>query len=256
MEVFDEFNQPKLEDSWKLRVLFLPVCFLVAMLISSSGVVKWLSFGFRHWFHEFGHSFAAWLGSRASIPLLGFAPTSMEKTFSVYFCFLFLLGFVGWKSWQYRIWPLLIFVSLVFLAQTWVTLFFGPLRWEMFFVYAGIGGEFFFSALLVSAFSLNLPAQTYWPFLRFLVVPASVISFWISFRQWREIAASEAFIPWGTMWGGQGDSNGDMNRLRNDFGFSPDHLIQLYLNTAWICLGLIVVSYLFSIWNARRSKRN
>ncbi|MBN8555697.1 MAG: hypothetical protein J0L93_09650 [Deltaproteobacteria bacterium] len=238
---FDQFSQ----NPW-LKILFLPGCFLLAAITESSGLIRWLSFGFGHWFHEIGHSLFAWLSGRASIPLLGFAPMSLDKSIFTYLCALFLIGVIGVQGYRYKS-PYLIFIAAaLFIAQCFYTFIASHQAWEMSMVYGGVGGEFILSSIFIAAFSVHIPTPTYWPLLRFIVVPWSVISFWQSFMLWLHIYRSEALIPWGTIWGGEEDTNGDMNRLHLEFGFSRENLASTYVTTATICLVFIGIVYLIS----------
>lgn len=254
---FEQFSQ-----SHVIKILFLPICFFMAWLCEDWTIVKSITFGFTHWFHEFGHAIFAWLSGRASLPILGVAITSSEKGAFTYLSFLFLIGFLGYSGIRFKS-PYLVFTAILFfLAQSFYTFFATQVFWEMSMIYGGIGCEFMLASLVIAAFAQKIPEQTYWGLLRFVVIPWSVSSFWQSFARWRRIANSEELIPWGSMWGGEGDSNGDMNRLHLEFGFSREALANTYMTTGRICLAFIIGTYLWAAYpvivdflKSKRSKK-
>ncbi|MDB5037276.1 MAG: hypothetical protein JWQ35_804 [Bacteriovoracaceae bacterium] len=242
---FDEFSR----NPW-VKILFLPGCLLFAIGLESFTLVKIVSFGFTHWFHELGHALFAWLSGRASLPILGLAITSSEKSVFTAISFLFLIVFMGYSGFRYKSPYLLFIAASLFIAQFFYTFVSTYDFWEMSMIYGGVGGEFILAALVISASCHRIPEQTYWDLLRFIVVPWSVVSFWQSFSRWIRILNNEEMIPWGTMWGGADDSNGDMNRLHSQFDFSRGDLAHAYIVTAFICCAFIMINFLWFAWPA------
>ena len=71
------------------------------------------------------------------------------------------------------------------------------------------------------------------------------ITFWSTFLKWNNISLGKERIPWGTFWGGRGDSGGDLNILAQEFGWSNQQIIDTYNFIGDICLFIIIGFYLY-----------
>jgi hypothetical protein len=229
-------------DSLTVNVWAFPIAFVVALMVNNIGLLQLLHLPLHIWIHEFGHATIAWWSGHRALPLpFGWTSISLQQDPFVYFGILFLLSLLFWSGWKEGIfWPRILAIVLALLQfyMTWVM----PNRTkEMLFAFGGIGGEFYLSTFLIACFYFRLPDRWRWDFWRFVVLGIAASSLWKSFWQWHTIQLGLAQIPWGTLFGGQGDAGGDMNRLNYDFGWSADQIIQTYSWLGSLCV-LVVVS--------------
>ncbi|MEO0948305.1 MAG: hypothetical protein AAFY11_09205, partial [Cyanobacteria bacterium J06641_5] len=101
---------------------------------------------------------------------------------------------------------------------------------------------FYLSALMLLGFYFRLPDRWRWDFYRYPVLVLAAITFWKNFWRWHLIELGRESIPFGTLLGGEGDANGDMNRLL-DWGWSAQRIVNSYSTLGDICLLAIVVTY-------------
>lgn len=255
------WNRFGFDHPW-LNLTALPLSILVALIVNRVGPLQLLHLPLHIWIHEFGHAIPAWLCGRRAIPLpFGITFTSLDRELFVYIGILFLLGVVFFKAWQERLRGLMVALGLVAGLQFWMTWVWGYQQFDFWFTFGGVGGEFVLSALLMAAFYLQLPDRWRWDAWRFVILGIAASSFWKSYWMWHHIARGQAQIPWGTLFGGQGDTGGDMNRLNLDYGWSPDQIIAAYSSLGSICLVGLVAIYVFcaiklnpSIWFGLRQR--
>ncbi|MEN9230688.1 MAG: hypothetical protein Q6L68_07265 [Thermostichus sp. DG02_5_bins_236] len=229
-------------DNLTVNVWALPVAFAVAWIVNNVDSLRLLHLPWHIWIHEFGHATVAWWSGYRALPLpFGWTSISLQQDLFVYFGILFLLTLLFWSGWKERIpWlkGLAIVLALLQFYMTWIL----PNRtMEMLFVFGGVGGELYLSTFLIACFYCRFPDRWRWDFWRFVVLGIAASSLWKSFWQWHAIQLSLAEIPWGTLFGGQGDAGGDMNRLNYDFGWSAAQIIQTYSWLGNLC-ALVVLS--------------
>ncbi|MEN9225346.1 MAG: hypothetical protein Q6M54_07740 [Thermostichus sp. DRC_bins_24] len=231
-------------DSLKVNVWAYPIAFGVALMVNNIGLLQLLHLPLHIWIHEFGHATVAWWSGHRALPLpFGWTGISLQEDPFVYFGILFLLGLLFWSGWKERIlWPKVLAVSLA-LLQFYMTWIMSNRTKEMLFAFGGVGGEFYLSTFLITCFYFRLPDRWRWDFWRFVVLGIAASSLWRSFWQWHTIQLGLAQIPWGTLFGGQGDAGGDMNRLNYDFGWSADDIIQTYSWLGNVCVGVVLGLY-------------
>jgi hypothetical protein len=232
-------------SSRTLLILSLPVAFLLALGAQYFPPAQFALYLATVQIHEFGHAFMAWLSGRRALPLfIGWTNVNPERSLLVYACFAFLIGVTIWKSCQHRAWYLAGVGVVLLLFQAWFTFRLDMDQFEALMVWGGVGGEFWISTLLVIAFYFKMPDKVRWDFFRYIGLFVGAYTFLRSYLLWRQISNREASVPWGTMWGGETDAGGDMNRLTEDFGWSDHQLIRSYMRTAHFCLFGMVGTYL------------
>jgi hypothetical protein len=238
-EPFDRFRF----DNPAINAAAYPIALVVGMLLNT--LVPILMYPFHVWTHEFGHATVAWLAGHRAIPLpFGWTPYVPQRELGVYLGILFLLGVLFWTGWREgRRWLMVLASGLAGLqcVMTWLL----PRHmFELLFVFGGVGGEFYLSTALMVCFYFRLPDRWRWDFWRFvfLVVAASTLS--QAFWRWHLITQGLQDIPWGSIFGA-GDTNGDMDRLQGDFGWSPDRIIDTYANLGNACVLVLLVGYCF-----------
>ena len=193
-----------------------------------------------------------------ALPLpLGWTTISPTKETFAHWGILFLLSvfFVaGWK--ERRIWPLIL-APVIALAQVWMTWIVPDWRSEMWKDFAGGGGEFHLSALMVGAFFIDLPDKFRWGACRYLFLFIGARCFLESYHMWQEIEAGREDIPLGTMTRGEDDEGGDMNKLHQGWGWPRQKIIQSYTIPANTCIWAVAAIYfLFNLASLAKGVRS
>lgn len=225
----------------------LPFAFLIAFTVNFIEPLAWF---ITMWIHEFGHGTIAWFsGYRAMVTFAG-TIISPTRSLFVYLGLLILISLTfyhGWKEQKKNTMIICVILSIVQFILTWKISY---STYEMLLYFGGIGGEFYLSTLLIIAFYWRLPNKFYWEFWRFFALIVGAITFWGSFTKWHRISVGKDQIPWGTFWGGRGDSGGDLNVLNNNVGWSINQIIDIYNTLGFICLLIIVSTYLYYLWKS------
>jgi hypothetical protein len=231
-------------DSAGVNAIYAP---LVAGLgvVLGAGPLSGLLAGFFVWIHEFGHATAAWMTGRRALPLpIGWTPIGPERSTFVYFGVLFLLAvfFVAGAK-EKKIVPMLLAVGLA-LAQyvmTW--------RWPeqigyKWSIFAGVGGEFYLSALMMGLFYFRLPQKFRWGGCRYFFLFIGGAGFYRIWTFWQQVKHGTEGIPYGSMVGGEEDEGGDMNILHGDFDWSQHDIVRTYDRLGTACLLTLTAIYL------------
>jgi hypothetical protein len=230
--------QPKKVDrSQLLMELGFPIIGMIAALLIST-----FPFGqlLGIWIHECGHAAAGWLGGIATLPTaMGKALQMSERSWFVTLAFTAFLGFIGYKSWQWKTPFLLATTVSLFLAQLYYR-FISEDDLQMWFSYMGIGGEFWISAWMMMAFHYKFPEQHRWLQIRFFVFAWGALVFFSSLTSWILIRAGKKDVPYGSLWGG----DGDMDMLVYTFGWIPQEITASYLKLGSICILTLIISYI------------
>lgn len=226
------------------NVSALPVASLLAVILNAS-FVSFFLLPLHIWIHEFGHATIAWMSGRRALPLpFGWTSWSEQRSLFVYLGILFLLALVAHAGWREKLrWPIILAGTIAILqfVMTWLV---PQSTIECWLVFGGIGGEFYLSTLVMIAFYMRLPDRWRWDFWRYVALVIAASAFWKNFWRWHQIKRGQAEIPWGSLLGGEGDAGGDMDRLVNDFGWTPDQIIGTYSQLGNLCLLILVGVYL------------
>ncbi|MGA0197563.1 MAG: hypothetical protein ACO3NK_00270 [Prochlorotrichaceae cyanobacterium] len=233
-------------------LIWFPLISVLAMLCNYFPPTHFLLVGLRIWLHEWGHATIAWLSGYRAIPLpFGWTNVGETRSLWVYCSVLALISLFGWSSWrEQRRWGLGIAIGLG-LLQVWLTWGISEDTFGMLLAFSGIGGEFCLCAFLMMSFFFPLPQYFRWEVNRFPVVFSAAVTFWNAFFLWRKVSRGQAFIPWGTLLGGEGDGGGDMNILVA-YGWSYDRIIDTYHPLSNFCLLVILGVYAYALIQAYR----
>lgn len=228
----------------KTNTYFIPIAFFVAFAMGFADFLTWF---IGMWIHEFGHATIAWFSGYRAMITFGATITALEKSNFVYFGILFLIGLTfynGWKEDKKSTMIICVIFAIIQFIFTWMI---GYRGYTILMAWGGIGGEFYLSTLLIIAFYWRLPEKFYWDFWRFGAVIIGAITFSSSFLKWHSIKIGNTDIPWGTLWGGRGDSGGDLNILNDYGGWSANQIIGTYINLGNLCLLIIIIFYVFNL---------
>lgn len=238
------------EAEIQTNIYGLPMAFLIAFAINFINPLAWF---ISMWVHECGHATIAWFsGYRAMVTFAG-TIISFDRSLFVYFGILILIGltfYSAWKEDKKTTMIICIVFAIIQFVLTWQTSY---STYRMLLYFAGIGGEFYLSTLLIIAFYWRLPEKFYWEFWRFFALIIGATTFWGNFTKWHRISKGKADIPWGTFWGGRGDSGGDLNILNNEVGWSANQIINTYNILGFMCFLVIIVTYLYYLWKINRN---
>lgn len=234
-------------DNWKVNTFVPPLLLGLAWLINASPL-GFLLKGFHVWMHELGHAAGAWMTGRKATPLpFGWTPVEDEFSWFVYggLLFLFAVLFVaGWR--ERKAWPMVAAVGLAAL-QFHMTWRLTPAQQEYWWgAFGGVGGEFYLSTLFMMFFWVQMPEKFRWGLCRYVVFFLSASAFLNIYLFWLKVNRGLEGIPWGTLIHGEEDAGGDMNRLRDDYGwtFRDFRLNFLMLgNWCWVALGLMYAAF-------------
>jgi len=207
-------------DNWKVNT-FVPPLLLGLAWLANASPLEFLLKGFHVWMHELGHASGAWMTGRKATPLpIGWTPVEDEFSWFVYggLLFLFALLFVaGWR--ERKAWPMLLAVGLAGL-QFHMTWRLTPHEQEYWWgAFGGVGGEFYLSTLGMMFFWVQMPEKFRWGLCRYVVFFLSASAFLNIYLFWWKVNRGLEGIPWGTMIHGDEDAGGDMNRLKDDYGW-------------------------------------
>ena len=220
----------------------LPFAFLIAFGISFAEPLAWF---IGMWVHEFGHGTIAWFsGYRAMVTFAG-TVTMLERSHFVYFGILFLLGLLFYSGWKEQKKSAMVIAVILVITQFILTWVVSRSTYRMLLSFGGIGGEFYLSTLLIIAFYFKLPEKLHWEFWRYFCLIIGSVTFCSSFSKWNNISLGKDRIPWGTFWGGRGDSGGDLNILNQEFGWSSTQIIDTYNFLGDICLFIMIGFYFY-----------
>ncbi|MEO0758800.1 MAG: hypothetical protein AAFY78_18215 [Cyanobacteria bacterium J06648_16] len=225
------------------NALYFPAALLVGILLQAFPLSHRLLWGIDVWFHEFGHATVAWLSGRRAIPLpLGFTPIDPARSVFVYGGVLILLGLMFWAGHrEEKRWPRLLAVSLATL-QFYMTWLMSPKMFDVLIYFGGIGGEFYICALLIVSFYFALPQYFQWGLYRYPVVVGAAFTFFGSLWNWRQVRRGLQDIPWGAMWGGDGDME-----MLSAYGWSNQRIIDTYNHLGSLCLSVVIGVYVYTV---------
>jgi hypothetical protein len=237
-------------DNWKVNT-FVPPLLLALVWVAELSPLKMLLQGFHVWMHEFGHSTAAWLCGWRATPLpIGWTPVEQVHSNFVYFGLLLLFAVLfaaGLK--ERKVWPMLAALALAGL-QFYMTWRMPEHRKEFWMVFGGVGGEFYLGTLFMLSFWVELPEKFRWGACRyvfFLIGAAAFLNIWL---HWRDVYRGLEEIPFGSLINGEDDGGGDMNRLRDDYGWTKFRIRRTYWLLGWGCwaaLGLMWLAFVLRL---------
>jgi hypothetical protein len=239
----DLFN-PASFDSPLVEALAPPLVGGLAVLFTLSPFGFFLE-GFHVWVHEFGHASAAWLSGRWALPLpFGWTNVEPEKSAFVYVGLPLLfatMAFFGWR--ERKVWPVVLGVVLL-AVQTWMTWSVPESISHKWMIFAGVGGEFYLAAAMVGMFFFEFPDGFRWGACRYGFLFIGSSCFFESYSFWYKVKRGLEGIPYGSMINGEDDGGGDMNILKDDYGWTQHHIIAAYYHLANGCLLALLVVYL------------
>lgn len=241
-------------DRGLANVLGVPAVLLLSLIVCSGSLGRVLAALVGMPFHELGHALASWLGSRLAIPLPFFTIWLQDQSWWFGLLVASLLSWFGVHSWRER----RLFgvgVAATLLASQLLVSWILPTRSsEMIQILAGAWGEIVLGALILAAFHFPLPDRLRWDFWRWPLLLPAALCFVQAALTWLQAIDDVSHMPWGSAIGSASD--GDMNRLVRDFGWSARGLARFYLNSVWIACGAITAAHVQAWRRYRHAQRS
>lgn len=203
-------------------------------------------------FHELGHAAASWLSSRIAIPLPFFTFWFDDQSILMGLVVLAVLGW--WLFHTRREGNHFMFGAALVVLLTWTvcTFVISPRTTLMWQILAGALGEILFGAFLLVAFHFPLPDRFRWDFWRWLALLPASLCFVHALLLWRKVSADVSQMPWGSAIGAESD--GDMNRLVQQFAWNANELADFYLAVAYAGLAAMAFTYGYAALRLRKSR--
>ncbi|HZZ19950.1 MAG TPA: hypothetical protein VFE25_11295 [Opitutaceae bacterium] len=235
-------------DSPFVKAVMPPVVAAAGVLVALCPL-GFLLTGFHVWVHEFGHASVAWLTGKRALPLpIGWTNIEAERSPLVYVgipVLLFILALAGWR--ERKVWPVVLAVAVLAL-QTWMTWLVPEARSREWEIFGGVGGEFYLAAAMIGLFFFEFPDGFRWGACRYLFLFIGAGSFYQSYLLWFSIKHGLEDIPYGSMINGEDDGGGDMNILRDDYGWTQHQIFNTYFHLGNACLiGLLAIYLYFNL---------
>lgn len=211
-----------------------PVMLLVGLLVCASPGGRFLASLVGMPFHEVGHALTSWLSSRFAVPLPFFTVWHEEQSVLFGVLVALVLAAFGLRSWHERSRFGTALASALLLLQLGMSWLVPSHLTLMLQILGGALGEIVLGALVLVAFHHPLPDRLRWDFWRWPALLPGALCFANAFLLWSRAASDPTQIPWGSAIGDESD--GDMNRLVRDFGWTARGLAAFYLKASWVAL--------------------
>lgn len=226
------------------NLVAIPLVLLVGVLICSTLFGRLFASLVGMPFHELGHAAASWLSSRIAIPLPFFTFWFEDQSVLMGAIVSGVLGWLIFHTYREQNWFML--SSLLVVLLTWAVISFlvparQTLMWQ---ILAGAWGELIFGGFLLIAFHFPFPDRFRWDFWRWLAVIPAALCFTHAVGLWRAASKDVSQMPWGSAIGAQSD--GDMNRLVREFGWTANELASFYLTTGYLLTAALGAVYLYA----------
>lgn len=203
-------------------------------------------------FHELGHAAASWLSSRIAIPLPFFTFWFDDQSTWMGLLVASVLGWLVFHTYQERNRFMLCATVVLLCAWAVITFFIPASRTLMWQILAGALGELVFGAFLLIAFHFPLPDRLRWDFWRWVALIPAALCFTQAMLLWRRVSADVSQMPWGSAIGSESD--GDMNRLVQQFGWNANELADFYLSIGYLGLAALGMAYLYAVARLLRKR--
>jgi hypothetical protein len=169
-----------------------------------------------------------------------------KRSHIVYLFLLFFFLYLGMLAKRHAGLPAQVALIIIILIQAYLSLILPEKPWEALMIKGGVGGEFVIPLAFIFAFYYNIfPPPWRWDVFRFLFIVPSVYSLVHSILIWHHYRAHPDQLPFGSALAGNDDANGDLNRLRDEFGMSETQMIDQFIHLGYICSIAVILIYCY-----------
>ena len=240
-------------DAGLENLIAVPLVLLLSFLFCTTGFGRLLASLVGMPFHELGHAAASWLSSRIAIPLPFFTFWFDDQSVLMGMVVASVLGWLLFHTYREKNWFMFASASVVTLCWAVATFLIPPTRTLMWQILSGALGEIVFGAFILVGFHFALPDRLRWDFWRWIALIPAGLCFTQATMLWRTVSADVSQMPWGSAVGAESD--GDMNRLVQQFHWSANDLADFYLNVANLGLIALAIAYTYSAHRLIQRKR-
>jgi Zn-finger nucleic acid-binding protein len=240
-------------DQGMENLIAVPLVMLLSWLFCSTHFGRLMASLVGMPFHEVGHAAASWLSSRIAIPLPFFTFWYDDQSVFMGLVVAVVLGWLLFHTYREKNWFMLGSTAVVSLAWAVITFLIPPSRTLMWQILAGALGELVFGAFLLVGFHFALPDRLRWDFWRWIALIPAALCFTQATMLWRTVSADVSQMPWGSAIGS--DSDGDMNRLVQQFHWNANDLADFYLNIAYLGLTTLAIAYTYAAYRFLQRRR-
>lgn len=226
-------------------VLIPAAAFIAAPLAVRTGFGRFfVSAGLSMQVHELGHALVSWLGGRVAVPLpLVTVALSKDRSWLMAAAVTGGLCFLLWRAREEDCPAFAALYGAGLLLQAKLTLFTAPDALDFWVAFGGLGGESAVAALLVVMYFARWPRFTRWPAYRTLFLAVGSCVLVNSLLRWREASTDFEKVPFGSVFGGDGDVEALLAG-----GWTVNTLVAVYLRLAWACVAACALAW---AWAAR-----
>lgn len=232
------------------NLIGVPIALALSSLLCATNFGRLLASLVGMPFHELGHAAASWLSSRIAIPLPFFTFWFDDQSVLMGSLVVGVLGWLMFHTHRENNRFMLGVTGAMLAGWAIATFLISPTTTLMWQILAGALGEIVFGAFLLVAFHFPLPDRFRWDFWRWVAIIPGALCFVHATLLWRTASADVSQMPWGSAIGAESD--GDMNRLVQQFSWSANDLADFYLGVAYACLGALLATYLYAAYRIKR----
>jgi len=247
------YSRSQYDEGWENAVA-VPLVLALSLLFCSTGFGRLLASLVGMPFHEVGHAAASWLSSRIAVPLPFFTFWSEDQSVLMGLIVAAALTWSMIHTYREKNRFMLGSVSVVFVAWAVITFFVPPSQTLMWQIAAGALGELVFGAFLLIAFHFPLPDRVRWDFWRWVALLPAALCFTNAMLLWHRASTDVSQIPWGAAIGSESD--GDMNRLVQQFGWRANDLADFYLSVGYLGFAALGAAYGYALYRLVRKRRD
>lgn len=216
-----------LVDAGRYELWAVPAALAIAALVVATPPGRFLVGASAEMeMHELGHATALWLAGRFALPLPMFTLSDGGRSAITFVLVAVGLAYLAAVAIREHLPHLIAFSGVAALALCLGTLGLSGDALDSWVKFAGMGGEFWLSTLLMLAFPLRMPASWRWAQSRWFFLGWGALAFAADARRWLR-----AEIPWGSFWGGDGDMGVLAAR-----GWTEPQLVHAYRWVGVLCV--------------------
>jgi len=235
------------------NLIAVPVVLLLSWWFCSTMLGRLLASMVGMPFHEVGHAAASWLSSRIAIPLPFFTFWYDDQSVLMGIVVASVLGWMLFHTHREKNRFMFVSVSVVTLTWAVTTFIISPRLTLMWQILSGALGELVFGSFILIAFHFPLPDRLRWDFWRWIALIPAALCFTQAMTLWLAASSDVSKMPWGSAIGS--DSDGDMNRLVGQFGWTANELAGFYLNVGYLGATALAAAYAYAIYRLIQRKR-